>query len=118
MVLFDMKSKKWITLFEETHSPVGRNRGGALGTTFGNTITSKDGLSLEGSPHSTKKLGYDGNNSYSLIKPMTYDGSSSPYRGTKTLFGKKKLSPGKSKDVSRNVTVNNLNMTTMSESTI
>ena len=50
--LFDLRQKKWITLFEETHSPVGKRAGANM---FGNTLASKDGFSLDESPKSVKK---------------------------------------------------------------
>ena len=65
MNLFDFRSKRWISFFEETNSPIGKNKSG-LGV-FGNTIGSRDGVSIDGSPQN-KKLNQS---SYTILRPMT-----------------------------------------------
>jgi hypothetical protein len=53
MHLFDMRQKRWIQFFEETGSPLGKYKG-AFNMFGGQTIGSRDGFSVDGSPSNKK----------------------------------------------------------------
>ena len=102
MHLFDMRQKRWIQFFEETASPLNKNKG-TLNTFGGLTIGSKDGFSVDGSPSNKRGGATINNTSYSILRPITQGASSnsiSPYKN----FGKKNQSPNRSslKNNSRN----------------